>query len=396
MNRSLFEVLKSVGAFRPMGRGRGKGGKAQKGKAQSMSRGHSDAARQHAQEINAKRRADGKDTRSTASISRSLRRAQEHHAAKAKAQVAPEPARARSRSPARTAKAKAAPESSSYYEETDAEPPQPSAPAAAGELLPASGKATVKEPRAEPSQPSVLPKAGETLPAQKKAKPEEPRVAEEENRPAKGEPLPKAEHADEGQASGSQAGTGEALPVTSSTPKAKTEPAKAEQAEEVPALQGTPLSTGARMWTPSQFPQTLKLIKDLRTGEMLPVEAQLTKLGYGRTRAVYVLPAEVHQSFPQDSVLKLCMLRQHHGKEFEWGLHSSLVAPTYDKGQVSVDLGVQARYVHYSVQKRATMTTAWLAQFGSNVLRTHDLALYLLASLLALELRGAVLRDVGP
>ena len=90
------------------------------------------------------------------------------------------------------------------------------------------------------------------------------------------------------------------------------------------------------------------------------------------------------------------MVRQHHGKEFEWGLHSGLVAPTYLKGQISVDFGVQARYVHYSVQKRATLATAWVAQFGSNQLLTHDLALYLLPTLLALELRGAVLCDVGP
>ena len=204
----------------------------------------------------------------------------------------------------------------------------------------------------------------------------------------------------------SQAGTGEALPVTVSTPKAMPEPSKEEQAEdsdytsesteEVPALQGTPLSTGARMWTPSQFPQTLKLIKDLRTGELLPVEAQLTKLGYGRTRAAYALPAEVHQGFPRDSVLKLCVLRQHRGKEHEWGLHTSLVAPTYHQGQISVDFGVEARYVHYSVQQRATMATAWVAQYGGNVPLTHDFALYLLSSLFALELRGAVLVGVGP
>ena len=84
-----------VGAFRPaMGKGRTKGGKAQKGKAQqNKSKRHSEGAWRHAQEVNAKRRADGKDTRSTASISRSLRRAQQHHEAKAK--PVPEPARSR-------------------------------------------------------------------------------------------------------------------------------------------------------------------------------------------------------------------------------------------------------------------------------------------------------------
>ena len=96
---------------------------------------HSDEAWRHAQEVNAKRRADGKDTRSTASISRSLRRAQQHHEAKAK--PVPEPARTRSRSPARAAKAKVVEDSSSYYEETEAEPPQPSAaPKATGEAFP--------------------------------------------------------------------------------------------------------------------------------------------------------------------------------------------------------------------------------------------------------------------
>ena len=45
--------------------------------------------------------------------------------------------------------------------------------------------------------------------------------------------------------------------------------------------------------------------------------------------------------------------------------------------------------MHFSVQKRATLATAWVAQFG-------NLALYLLSTLLALELRGAVLCDVGP
>ena len=51
-----------------MGRGRSKG-KTQKGKASGSSR-HPEAARLHAQEVNAKRRADGKETKSTASISR--------------------------------------------------------------------------------------------------------------------------------------------------------------------------------------------------------------------------------------------------------------------------------------------------------------------------------------
>ena len=150
------------------------------------------------------------------------------------------------------------------------------------------------------------------------------------------------------------------------------------------------------MWTPSQFPQTLKLIRNLRTGELLPVEAELTKLGFGRTRAAYALPAEVHQNFPQESVLKLCTLRQHRGKEPDWALHTPLVAPTYHQGQVAVNYGVEARYLHFSVQRRATMATAWIAQYGANVALTHHFALYLLSSLLSLEMRGAVLVDVGP
>ena len=147
------------------------------------------------------------------------------------------------------------------------------------------------------------------------------------------------------------------------------------------------------MWTPSQFPQTLKLSRNLRTGELLPVEAELTKLGYGRTRAAYALPAEVHQNF-QESVLKL--IRQHRGKEPDWALHTPVVAPTYHQGQVAVDYGVEARYLHFSVQRRASMATAWIAQYGANVALTHHFALYLLSSLLSLELRGAVLVDVGP
>ena len=146
-----------------MGRGRSKG-KTQKGKA-SGSRRHPEAARLHAQEVNAKRRADGKETKSTSSISRSQRRAQQHHEAKAK--PVPAPTENRSRSPVRgtTAKAKAVEESSSHYEETDA----------------------------EPSQPSAAPKAGESLPGAGRPQPEEPRASGVKRVPAKGEFLPKAE-----------------------------------------------------------------------------------------------------------------------------------------------------------------------------------------------------------
>ena len=150
------------------------------------------------------------------------------------------------------------------------------------------------------------------------------------------------------------------------------------------------------MWSPSQFPLTLKLVKQLQSGELLPEPIQLSRLGFGRTRAVFSLPASALPNTPEEGVLKLCMVRQRHGKEFEWGAHCSLVAPTYLKGQISVDFGVQARYLHFSVQRKATLASNWVAQFGGNVSLTHDLALYALSTLLALELRGAVLCDVGP
>ena len=98
-----------------------------------------------------------------------------------------------------------------------------------------------------------------------------------------------------------------------------------ESTQEVPALQGTPLTTGARMWSPSQFPLTLKLVKQLQSGELLPEPIQLSRLGYGRTRAVFSLPASALPNTPEEGVLKLCMVRQHHGKESEWGAHCSLV-----------------------------------------------------------------------
>ena len=144
------------------------------------------------------------------------------------------------------------------------------------------------------------------------------------------------------------------------------------------------------MWFPSQFPLTLNLVKQLQWGELLPEPIQLSRLGFGRTRAVFSLPASALNT-AEEGVLKLCMVRQHHGKEFEWGAHCSLVAPTYLKGQISVDFGVQARYLHFSVQRKATLASNWVAQFGGNVSLTHDLALYALCTLLALELRGAVL-----
>ena len=127
-----------------MGRGRGKGGKSRKGKGHGQCSEQSAAAKQHAAEINARRRAEGKETRSTGSIARSQRRAQAHHAAKSKS--APAPDRGRSRSPVREAAPKPAAASSSY-EDTEEE----------GEFLPAGPKAKAGAQLQEPSQPSVLP-----------------------------------------------------------------------------------------------------------------------------------------------------------------------------------------------------------------------------------------------
>ena len=293
-----------------MGRGRSKG-KTQKGKA-SGSRRHPEAARLHAQEVNAKRRADGKETKSTSSISRSQRRAQQHHEAKAK--PVPAPTENRSRSPVRgtTAKAKAVEESSSYYEETDAEPSQPSAAPKAGESLPGAGRPQPEEPRASgvkrvPAKGEFLPKAempkaGESLPWGRKTtargaarlrsqakgeflpKAESPTedTAQRGQASGQGEPLPSprtpsgpttAAAAAKNQTSGDQGGkSGEPLPDESQATGAGDAPKEAaaskteqvddsedeftsESTQEVPELQGTPLTTGARMWSPRASPR---------------------------------------------------------------------------------------------------------------------------------------------
>ena len=77
-----------------MGKGQTKGRKGHKGKARPAG----NKGRAHTEE-DARRKAEGKDARSTASISRSQRRAQQHHLAKAKAKPEAESSRARSRSP---------------------------------------------------------------------------------------------------------------------------------------------------------------------------------------------------------------------------------------------------------------------------------------------------------
>ena len=169
-----------------------------------------------------------------------------------------------------------------------------------------------------------------------------------------------------------------------------------ESTEEVPALSGEPLTKGVRMWTPSQFPLVLKLCKDLSSGEFFPEEVQLERLGYGRTRAVYSMPLTGPYNKYGDCVLKLCVARQHHGKEADWGPQCCLVATTILAGQVSLDFGQEAKFVHFTLQKRAVMVKDWLARWGNNPTLVSDMAHYLLATLLSLELRGVVLCDVGP
>ena len=150
------------------------------------------------------------------------------------------------------------------------------------------------------------------------------------------------------------------------------------------------------MWTPSQFPLTVKLCINLNTGELLPEEVQLERLGYGRTRAVYSMPSAGPYSKYGDCVLKLCVARQSHGKEAEWGRQCSLAAATVHTGRLILDLGQENKELYFNVQKRAVMVQDWLARWKNNPTLVSDMAMYLLATLLSLELRGVVLCDVGP
>ena len=72
------------------------------------------------------------------------------------------------------------------------------------------------------------------------------------------------------------------------------------------------------------------------------------------------------------------------------------MATTVLKGQVSLDFGQEAKYVYFSLQKRAVMVKDWLARWASNPSLVRDMAHYLLATLFSLELRGAILCDIGP
>ena len=74
-----------------------------------------------------------------------------------------------------------------------------------------------------------------------------------------GEPLP-----DESQATGAGDAPKEAAASKTEQVDDSEDEYTSDSTQEVPALQGTPLTTGARMWSPSQFPLTLKLVASPR------------------------------------------------------------------------------------------------------------------------------------
>ena len=348
-----------------MGKGQTKGRKGHKGKARpagNKGRAHTEEAWRHAQQVNARWKAEGKDARSTASISRSQRRAQQHHLAKAKAKPEAESSRARSRSPLAAAQLQRLPKG-----------PGPGGAGARDDplvqklqvrfSLSKNIRGSVQQrltrcrsrasfsPRLDALKMTRYRAANPSLPAQRKATASEPSrkraMAEhgklESAQDAEGDVTPlselgqavkappvepahatTAERTDAATASTNTAVAGP-QPKTSAAGIPPGGPAgvdedeyTSESTEEVPALRGEPL-TGVRMWTPSQFPLVMTLCKDLKSGEFLPEEVQVERLGYGRTRAVYSLPSIGPYSHYGDCVLKLCLVRQHHGKEAEWG-----------------------------------------------------------------------------
>ena len=190
-----------------MGKGQTKGRKGHKGKARpagNKGRAHTEEAWRHAQQVNARRKAEGKDARSTASISRSQRRAQQHHLAKAKAKPEAESSRARSRSPlrrgasSRSPAAEVAQRSPSYSEEPEE-----------GSTGPGGAGARDDPP---PLQPAAAAKAtGEILPEQK-YKGQCATTAGQVQ--VKGELLPEAGRPEDDTVQGGQsAGSGESLPA---------------------------------------------------------------------------------------------------------------------------------------------------------------------------------------
>ena len=95
-------------------------------------------------------------------------------------------------------------------------------------------------------------------------------------------------------------------------------------------------------------------------------------------------------------VLKLCVARQSHSKKAEWRRQCSLVAAAVHTGRLILDLGQETKELYFNVQKRATMVQDWLARWKNNSTLVSDMAMYLLSTLLSLELRGVVLCDVRP
>ena len=183
-----------------MGKGQTKGRKGHKGKARpagNKGRAHTEEAWRHAQQVNARRKAEGKDARSTASISQSQRRAQQHHLAKAKAKPEDESSRARSRcSPA----AEVAQRSPSYSEESEEESTGP------------GGAGARDDPLVDPLRPAAAAKAtGEIFPEQKY---KGQRATTADQVQVKGELLPEAGRPEDDTVQGGQsAGSGETLPA---------------------------------------------------------------------------------------------------------------------------------------------------------------------------------------
>ena len=204
-----------------MGKGQAKGRKGRKGKplAKGKGRAHTAEAWRQAQEVNERRLAAGKDARSTASISRSQLRAQQHHAAKAKAKQLAESRSNRSRSPPRR-RPSCSPTSEadpvySYVEESEEE--------SVGRRGAGSG-----DPLVDPRQPPASVKApGEFLPAKQAI---EHRAAEAAQLQATGEFLPAAGGQDESMEPARPAtGSGELLPTQDKVAEQSTTPGEASE-----------------------------------------------------------------------------------------------------------------------------------------------------------------------
>ena len=230
-----------------MGKGQTKGRKGHKGKARpagNKGRAHTEEAWRHAQQVNARRKAEGKDARSTASISRSQRRAQQHHLAKAKAKAKPddESSRARSRSPlrrgasSRSPAAEVAQRSPSYSEESEEESTGP------------GGAGARDDPLVDPLRPAAAAKAtGEILPEQKY---KGQRATTADQVQVKGELLPEAGRPEDDTVQGGQsAGSGETLPAQrKATAQADTLGVASEPSRKRAMAEPWQARIGARCW----------------------------------------------------------------------------------------------------------------------------------------------------